>query len=1114
MSFRPLAILLSLSIPFFIAAKDSVPKSKLELHKWSGDINVPDPVAVSMDPQGRVYVTQTERRKVADLDVREHPQWIPFDMGLEDIEQKRAFYHDVLAPGKFKHSEGDLRDHNKDGSIDWHDLTVATERIYRLEDTDGDGLADKKTIFAEGFNTEVTGIAAGILWNDGYVYSTITPDLWRLKDTNDDGVSDERESIVHGFGHHIAYAGHDMHGLCIGLDGRIYWTIGDKGVNVHTKDGRHVAEPHQGCVLRCEPDGSGFEIFAHGIRNTQEIAFDDFGNIFGVDNDSDRPSEKERVLYITEQSDTGWRCYYQYMSNTYVPWMNEGLWKPRFDGQPEYITPPLANAGDGPAGFAHNPGTALCHEWKDCFFYNQFPSGKMNVIRLEPNGAAFKVKEDRTVASGVMGIGMTWSPDGKLFMADWGGGYPLKLKGAVWSVDDATGTGSTERLETQKLISEGYAKRSPEELSKLLAYPDQRVRRESQFQLVKLGDFAALKKVALDSKQTTLARIHALWGLGQGMRSGKIATEEAQSLLVLLKDKDAEVRAQLAKVMGDASALTSLGKSLVPLLKDASIRVRFHAAIALGKLKTTDASEALFNLIEKNNDADAYLRHAGVTGLVGCATSEQLSKKKTDTSRAVRMASVLALRRIGDPAVAEFLHDKDDMIVSEAARAIHDDLSIADALPKLAGLLDEQRAWPDAVTRRALNSAFRLGDSTNAKRVIEFALKESANATLREEALNLALLWSKPGPLDRADGRARHLEPRELNILADVALPRVHDLMALGDTKLKTLAIQILTTYKLPVEAALVAAAVMETKAPAEVRVEALRLFADQHPESKDLSKTLASLFAEKTPETLRVQALNSQLLVDKTKAAVEAMKLLKSGTVLEKQASFSILAKVEQDDADVTLGQWMTDLADGKVVPALKLDLLDAAKARSVSVTSLKTELDAFEAKRASLFGKPEAFEECLDGGDAKAGKEIVLNNLTSNCIACHRFDKRDGSNVGPPLDKIAMTRDRAYFLEALVAPQAKIAPGYGIISLTLKDGTSSSGVLLTTNTKATELEIRLADGTSLKVPKDKIASQTDPVSAMPPMGILLDRHQVRDLVAYLSTLKGAPKKNTKGQH
>ncbi|MFN7342815.1 MAG: hypothetical protein ACK5TA_05730, partial [bacterium] len=161
----------------------------------------------------------------------------------------------------------------------------------------GDGVADQSTLFAENFNTEVTGIAAGVLAWRGDVYATVAPDLWKLRDTNGDGVADKRESLAHGFGLHIAYAGHDMHGLTLGPDGRVYWSIGDKGTNVTSKEGKKFFAPHEGAVLRCYPDGSGFEIFARGLRNPQEIAFDKYGNWFSVDNDSDQKGERERFLH-------------------------------------------------------------------------------------------------------------------------------------------------------------------------------------------------------------------------------------------------------------------------------------------------------------------------------------------------------------------------------------------------------------------------------------------------------------------------------------------------------------------------------------------------------------------------------------------------------------------------------------------------------------------------------------------------------------------------------------------------------------------------------------------------------------------------------------------------
>lgn len=1084
--------------------------SGLVLHKWSGDLNVPDPVAVTVTPDGVVYASNTTRRKVADLDIREHMQWVADDVALEDIDQKMAFLHEALAPGKMRHPEGDLADHNKDGSIDWKDLTVHTERLWRLEDTKGAGVADKRTLFAEGFNTEVTGIAAGILWHDGWVYATIAPDLWRLRDTNGDGVADEREIVVHGFGHHIAYAGHDMHGLCIGPDGRIYWTIGDKGVNVHTKDGLHVAEPHQGCILRCEPDGSGFEIYAHGLRNLQEIAFDEYGNIFGVDNDSDRPGERERVVNVVERSDSGWRCYYQYMKG-WNPWMDEGIWKVRHDTQPAFITPPLANAHDGPAGFAYNPGTALSAAWKHCFFVNQFPKGEMAAIRFAPIGATFKVTEDKVVTRGVMGIGMAWSPDGKLFMADWDGGYPLDGKGAVWSVDDPTGTGSTERKETEEILRGGFEKREVKELSKLLGHDDMRVRRGAQFELVKRATFDALKKVALDPKQPQLARIHALWGLGQGLRSGALGLEDARGLFEKLKaDKDAELRAQLAKILGDAPSCAPLGESLIPLLSDVSIRVRFLTAITLGKLKTPQATTALLKLAAANNDVDAYLRHAAVTGLEGCATTEQLAGQKKNPSRAVRLASALALRRQGSPSLAAFLSDADSAIATEAARGIHDDIPITDAIPALAAMLDRSAALPDPLLRRALNAAFRMGNAANAERVMKFALREDAAPELRALALELVAEWAEPPRLDHVIGRAQKIAPRKPTIIAKAIQPRLEALMALKDAKLKALGIQLLTRYELPVAPSLAAAAVMAPEAPAEVRVAALRLLAKQHPHSDELAETLNALFADpKTHEALRVAALDAELVRDKAKAVTQCAALLEKGTTAEKQHVMAVLAEAALPEADQILVKQLDALMEKSLAPALQLDVLEAAQARSESAPALKEKLSAFEASRAPAAGTPAAFAECLEGGDAKLGKQAVQENLAANCIACHRFDKREGSNVGPPLDKIGQQRDRAYLLEALITPQAKIAPGYGVITVTLKNKEVISAALVAGDDR--QLQVRLPDGKLRSIPMTNVASKTVPISVMPPMGLILTKRQVRDVVSYLSSLKGSEKTKKK---
>ena len=155
------------SVALSITLLHAADRPKLTAEKWSAGINVPDPVACSVDEQGRVFVTSTARRKVGDLDIRDWTGWISDDQSFQSIEDKVDFYHRVLAPGG--QPRGPLTDANHDGSTDWRDLTVPTERIYRLVDSNADGRADQITTFAEDFQTEVTGIAAGVLAWSGSV---------------------------------------------------------------------------------------------------------------------------------------------------------------------------------------------------------------------------------------------------------------------------------------------------------------------------------------------------------------------------------------------------------------------------------------------------------------------------------------------------------------------------------------------------------------------------------------------------------------------------------------------------------------------------------------------------------------------------------------------------------------------------------------------------------------------------------------------------------------------------------------------------------------------------------------------------------------------------------
>ena len=164
-----------------------------------------------------------------------------------------------------------------------------------------------------------------------------------------------------------------------------------------------------------------------------------------------------------------------------------------------------------------------------------------------------------------------------------------------------------------------------DELATLLAHPDMRVRQEAQFALAGRGPeaIATLRQVA-QTGNAPLARLHAVWGLGQVGRKTAAALDP---VVALLDDADAEVRAQAAKVLGDARRPGDAA-ALMRRLADDSPRVRFFAAIALGKLGPAARARSgpLLEVLRENQDADLYLRHAAVMGLAGMCRPRRASR--------------------------------------------------------------------------------------------------------------------------------------------------------------------------------------------------------------------------------------------------------------------------------------------------------------------------------------------------------------------------------------------------------------------------------------------------------------------------------------------------------
>lgn len=1072
----------------------------LQMSLWASDSLAPDPVAMSMDDLGRVYINRTNRQKNSEFDIRGHRDWMTESIGLQTVEDRRAFLRKTFAPEKSEQNKW-LQDLNADGSHDWRDLAVEKDEIWRLEDTNNDGVADVSLRILEDFYDEVTDVAGGMLVRAKDMFVAIAPDLWRLEDKNGDGLIDKKTSISHGYAVHIGFSGHGMSGVTEGPDGRIYWNIGDIGANITAPDGKRWESPNSGLIARSNPDGSDFELFATGLRNTHEFVFDQYGNLISSDNDGDHPGESERLVHIVEGHDAGWRSNWQYgkytdpRNNRYNVWMNEKLFKPRWEGQAAYILPPIMNYHNGPTGMQYNPGTALGTAWKNKFFLVEFVGSPARShiwsFGLKPKGATFELDGEKDVVSGILPTGIKFGPDGALYVADWINGWDTKNYGRVWKLDVTPDKNdlATQRQETKRLIQLDYAKQSDDELFKLLSYEDMRIRQKAQFELVNRGTKGAVQlQRAIAQNTHQLARIHGIWGIGQLTR---VSATNATVLMPLLQDQDPEIVAQATKMLGDAR-VTSAATSLIPLLKNTNPRVKFYAAEALGRMAYTDAVAPLLNMIEANNDEDLYLRHAAIVALARIGKVEPIVALANHPSKAMRTAAVVVLRRLRNDNIARFLQDKDEYIVAEAARAINDDLSIPNALPALAAMLNAPKITENEVIwRRAINAALRVGSDIELQALINFAKRTDIKDDVKAEALAALGTWANPSPTDRVDGRHRGIISRNLASIKAKVAPHVADFLKtsnpetlvavaglLGDLQIGDFNTELVAIFNTS-ESAKVRAAIipslnrlnygqidaiikkgMEDKEES-VRTVALGLLSNQNVTKESLPQIVSTVFGRNSPK--------------------------------EQQKMLEALAKMDADKTRVILEGLIDQLRDKKISPNLALELKEAVEASGVE--ALKTKMAALKPTDATA-----EYAETLFGGTNFAGRNIFNNNSAAQCVRCHAVGNTGGA-VGPNLSNIGNTLTREQILQALIDPSARIAPGYGAVVLTLKDGNVVSGTLA--KETADEITLTTSDAEPLVIATARVAKRENAPSSMPPMGAVLSKREIRDLVEYLANLR-----------
>jgi quinoprotein glucose dehydrogenase len=1109
----------------------------LEARLWAAEPLLANPVCLTIDEKGGVYVGETFRHTDGVLDIREYTEWLADDFACETVEARVALMQRILGD-KF------------DAMDDEH------ERIRLLTDANSDGKADTSTVYADGFAQPAVGIGAGLLVHDGEVFYTCIPELWSLKDIDGDGTAETREILSEGYGVRIGYLGHDLHGLRLGPDGRLWFSIGDRGLHVET-DSNTLHLPNTGAVLRCEPDGSDLEIIHTGLRNPQELAFNDFGDLFVGDNNADN-GDRARIVQILEGGDSGWRGPYQWVDGAGF-WNSESRWHTWHETQPAFLLPPLDHLTAGPSGFTHEPGTALTAEYADNFFLCDF-QGTQNgsglfAFELLPEGAGFSMSEPTRPLWGLLATDCEFGPDGALYVTDWVESWNKTGKGRIYRLSDADPNALRADLvsNTRELLRLGMTRRPDVELSQLLSHEDARVRLAAQFELTTRGSrgLAALSQVAQANTDQSppkasqdsptldrndLSTLHALWGLGILARRDEMFRDACVDVLLAVgTNRTGEVRAQAIKTLGDLRESSATSLSLAGL-KDTAPRVQREAALACGRLEVSAAVEPLAELVRDVGDSDPVLRHAGIMGLLGCAGAEQLEALARDENRDVRLAALLVMRRRESAALTHFLDDPDPLLVHEAARAIHDG-PVETALPALAdrllnedwhnrfGLNGENVSEPGLLGgdvldhgllwRRSMNAAYRIGDQERAGHLARFSQRHSISAALRAEAVNILGTWRQPEPLDRLTGYYWPIPERDDSVIVDLALD-------LGEMTERETPDEVLTSWAQLVQGLAaseatkrdndtplgttrvlsdefvehLASLASNQNVGVEARVTALQTLESMAPEN--LKEIVSGALESRDPK-LRAAALSVLESLSLSDVMPRLPALLAHGEIPEQRMALRILSEADDPRADGWLADELRKLRGSGYPEELVLDLVLAAEMReSNTVSALLAEHNEQDDADSALG----PWMNSLFGGDAALGR-TVFERTEMQCVRCH--EAADGATaVGPDLTEIGERLSRLQILEALIAPNRRTAPGYGASKIVLDDNRVLSGRVVEENVGEdgiTRLTLQDSNGVITEFPVTTVTDRRPGISAMPEgLAAGLTREQMRDLIEYVA--------------
>ena len=655
------------------------------------------------------------------------------------VDDLRAFYRRELAPERSAKNTW-LPDLNKDGSRDWRDLAQMKERLYRIQDTDGDGIADRSQIMIEGFNAD--------------------PDVRRRRR----GALQRRRSVPRRRARRLAAARQrrrlhrsqvvDQRGLQhapgvrrtrhLGRDARPRRPdlLGSRRHGPRRRRSDRAAAGRIRIRAPCcapIPTARTSKSLPPASAISRSSPSTSYGNLISVDNDGDHQGETERLVYMPDGSDSGWRSNWQYgkytdpANNRYNVWMDEGMFKPRFAGQAAHIMPPIARVPRRSVGDGLQPGHRAVGRVAESLLRLELPgppgSSAIYAFRLRGGRRRFRARRRQGAAAGhpdrrhevrSRRRAVSGRLDHRLGLEEQGTDLEARLAAAAGERDAGRSADAPRRRTSTAAvppISAAAAARRHARPSKGAVRAGAPRRRED-------APRAA-------SRARTPAGAHS-WRLGRRRSSPGKDPQHAPLLAPFLADADAEIRAQAAKMIGDVRYGRRPARwcrcSRTPRRARGSSRPRRSAGSPTSRRRrrSCDAGRQ-----RRPRRLPASRRQPGA---VAHRRRRALAALSRHPSRGVRIAAIVALRRMRHPDVARFLDRR-----RRARRA-------------RGGARDQRRRWDrrgaagagagarggrftsEPLLRRAISANLRVGTSEAMARLTTFAADASRPAGMRAEA--------------------------------------------------------------------------------------------------------------------------------------------------------------------------------------------------------------------------------------------------------------------------------------------------------------------------------------------------------------------------------------------